>query len=162
MGLEILDGLTNANMFDRGVFLDPGVFTLKWIKALFKRTRKSGTCFIVEFEVVASSSPKHPVGSKATWCQKMQDLDVALGSLKSFLYAVLGFEWPRDKEYLIANVDRNLKQILASAITENEGQKLRDAGDLDGKLVDVQVIMKKTGKGGDFSQHNWSATKKAA
>lgn len=162
MGLEIFKGLRDAKVFERGVFLSEGGYRLRVLKCLLKHTRKSGDAYIVEFEVVKSSNEKHPVGSKATWFQKMTDPDVAFGALKLFMYAMLGFEYPKDKDLLVAEIDPKLEELMAETCVEIDGRKVREHGTLDGKLIDVTVALKDTTAGKKFSNHVWQTVRDAA
>src|SRR5215472_14584830 len=148
MNKSVFSGLRNASVFERGVFLQPGTYTLEINKCLVKETRKSGDGFIVEFTVRQSTSDQHPVGTKASWFQALKDKDVAFGAIKEFLYAVLGMRWPDDRERILKEVDPVLEQLIDSSLpTEQGGQN-----SLAGKSVCVQTYMKKTaGKGLDFT-----------
>jgi hypothetical protein len=117
----------------------------------------------VEFTVVKSSDEKnHPVGSKATWFQALKDKDIAFGSLKEFIYPVLGLSYPRDKERITKEVDPKIEEILYAACDKSdivpEGKNA-----FAGQKVRVQTRLKKTaGKGQDFTQHDWSPYAAAA
>lgn len=148
---ELFKGLKNASIFERGVFLQPGVYDLEIDKVITKRTRKSGDGLIVEFKVLTTTDEKnHPAKSKATWFQKMTDVDVAFGAIKLFLYAVLGYNYsdPEDKAKIAAEVDPVIEGLMGEAVGDD--QPLR------GRRVRVRTYMKKTAlKQADFTVHDW-------
>lgn len=140
-------GLRNAQVFEKGVYLQPGNFKLQITTCLTKKTLQSGNAFIAEFKVLESSDPQaHPVGSKATWYQGIDNILVAYPSLKTFVYSVLGFSYPRDKEKCLAEVDPVIEDLLDEAI---------DKGAFNGKTVEVQTYLKKKEGKQDFTVHVW-------
>ena len=149
MGLFKGSGLKDAKMFERGAYLGVGKFQLEITKVLTKDTRKSGNGFIVEFTVVQTSDEKnHPVGSKATWFQSLLDKDVAWGAIKEWAYAVMGFKNTKE------DTDRAKKEL--DPVIEDLCDEAIDKGALNGKRVNVETHMKKTGKDKDFTVHTWS------
>ena len=151
--MGIFDGLKDAKTYEKGSYLSAGAYTLQIEKTIVKDTRKSGTGFIVEFKVIKSTCKDHPVDTKATWFQGMKDKDVAFGAIKGFMLAVSGLDETRDKETIKNDFDPNIESLMDDAITKNA---------LKGSVVDVQVVLKKTQKGLDFSVHNWLPHQKAA
>lgn len=137
-------GLQSAQVFEKGVFLETGVYSLQIDKVILKDTRKSGSALIAEAIILESNNPKYPVGSKASWFQSLRDKDVAFGAIKQFIYSVLGKELPRDKEEITTKIDPNIEALIVRAVEENC---------LRGAKVRVQVTNKKTQKGLDFSAH---------
>ncbi len=78
-------GIENANVYENGVYLTPGIYDLEVVRCISKKTREKGDAFIVEFEVLSTSTSDHPVGSKRTWYQKMVDISVGHGAVAGFL-----------------------------------------------------------------------------
>lgn len=147
----VFSGLSSAKVFERGVYLNPGNYTLQIENCLVKETRKSGNGFIVEMTVLsADGEGANPVGSKATWFQSLKDKDVAFGAIKEALYAFLGYDYSTQKEEIAKDIDPNIESLIEEAITKNA---------LKGSKVGCTVKMKKTQKGLDFSQHHWSPSK---
>lgn len=142
-------GLKDAQTFDRGTFFKPGAYTLKIVNCLTKQTVKSGEGFIVEFEIMETSDPvNHPVGSKASWFQKLANVPVAFGAIKEFLAAVYGFDLRTQKAQFDAQMG---PQIEAYAAAASDGRN-----NLAGQIVKVQTEQVKTQKGGDFTRHAWT------
>ncbi len=144
-------GLKDAQTFDRGTFFKPGSYTLKIVNCLTKQTVKSGEGFIVEFEVLETTDPtNHPVGSKASWFQKMANVPVAFGAIKEFLAAVYGY--PLSQPVYKARFETEMgPQLEAYAAAASDGRN-----HLAGQIVKVQTEQTKTQRGGDFTRHMWS------
>jgi hypothetical protein len=140
-------GLGDADVFDRGAFLDPGgMFDVEIQRCLSKRTQKSGDCFIVEFDVLASSLPAHPAGSRRTWIQKMQNVATAHGAVKGFLMAIFNLEKEAARKH---DFDPYLERFMRQV----EGPR----NILAGKLVHLETVHITTKeKGNDFTRHDWS------
>lgn len=143
-----LAGVGRAELFEKGKYLNPGLYTLSVKKTIFKATRKSGDAFIVEFEVLESSDEEnHPVGSTCTWYQGLRDKEVAFPAIKDFMRNLLGID-PDDKKAMeeFANgIDSTLKQAI-------------DKPDLlaDNRIRVETYIIQTKGKGLDFTVHKWS------
>lgn len=150
--MGLWDGLDKAEVFERGTFMKPGNFVLRIKNCIDKTTRKSGRAFIVEFEVLQSSAPEHPVGTTTTWFQKMADLNVALGAVKEFMAAV----YQKDLRNLTEKADFE-KNIAPSLPSIADAATSRNA--LQGHVVGCEVTMIKTQKGLDFSKHSWTPVK---
>lgn len=141
--------LASAQVYDKGTYFKPGMYDLKVIKAVEKESQSSGPISIVEFEIVKTSDPvNHPVGSKATWIQKLTDKKVALGALKEFIYAVLGKD-PRNPQDTAA-VEPKINAYADAMYDENA---------LAGLSVHLQTSQTKTKKGMDFTRHAFSPAK---
>lgn len=137
-------GLNVAPTFEGGTYLGPGVFDVQVDRCLLKQTQKSGIGFIAELTVLESSNPDHPVGVQRGWFQKMNTAP-SLPAVKAFLLAVLGID--TDDAAKVADVSGKLETLMPRiAGAENI---------LAGWRVHVQCTMIKTGKGGDFTRHDW-------
>ena len=149
-------GMRDAKMYETGTPLTVGVFAVEINKCILKNTRKSGLAFIAEMTVIETSDPaKHPAGSKRSWFQKMADLDVAHGSLKTFAAAILGFDPRSQKEEVKAKLDPEIEAIMDAACDEHQV--------FAGKKVRVECTLTKTKeKKIDFTRHDWSPFVKAA
>ncbi len=142
-------GLKDAQTFERGTFLKPGAYTLKIVNGLTKTTIKSGEAFIMEFEVLESSDlVNHPIGSKASWFQKLANVPVAFGAIKEFIAAVYGYDLRTMKAQFEAQI---CPQIEAYAAAATDGRNY-----LAGQIVKCQTEQTKTQKQMDFTRHVWS------
>lgn len=148
--MGLWDGLEKAQVFEKGTFLEEGFYTLRIKKCLEKTTRKSGQAFIVEFEVLESSHPKHVISQSVTWFQKLADRDVAFGAICEFLAAVYqkDLKVKTQKDDFDARIKPGLPGIMTQATS--------DANILAGQVVRVEVTKVKTQKNLDFSRHSWS------
>lgn len=148
--MGLFSGIEKAEISERGKYISPGfVGRLKVRKTLAKDSVKSGLAFIVEFDVLESNLDEHPVGSSATWFQKMQDKTVAFPAIKAFVAAVAGFH-PGDKAGIEAEIGPNMSTLLDDA-TENETSNA-----LVGQEVKCETFSTKTKKGFDFTAHKWT------
>ena len=161
---NLFAGLKNAKTYERGVWLKEGIYEVRVQRAIFKQTRTKGQAFILEFAVEKSNYetakqraldslkgqqfnlvelekllPNTP-GSKASWYQSLQDVDIGFGSLKGFAANILG-EKPEDPEFIEA-VEGFLNAVVNDGI-------------INDKLIPVEVVTVKTKKNEDFSRHNW-------
>lgn len=166
-------GLRDAKMFERGTPLSarklganpahdknqpesdknepflwaPQTFVLEIEKCLLKKTRKSGMGFIVEMRVLEPSPDPiaHPVGSKRSWFQKMEDADVAFGAIKQFAAAASGVN-PNDKEAVKTQIEPYVEDTMEQACDEGKNA-------LKGAKLKAEVAHKRTQKNFEFSQH---------
>lgn len=147
--MGIFSGIEKAEISERGKYLPPGfVGKLKVRRTLAKDSVKSGLAFIVEFEVLESNHDEFPVGSSATWFQKMTDRTVSLPAIKAWLAAVSGIH-PGDRATIDAEIGASMESILDEAC-QNETNN-----NLIGLEVLVETVGQKTKKGFDFTRHNW-------
>ena len=161
---NLFAGLKNAKTYERGVWLKEGIYEVRVQRAIFKQTRTKGQAFILEFAVEKSNYETakqraldslkgqqfnlvelekllpNPPGSKASWYQSLQDVDIGFGSLKGFAANILG-EKPEDPEFIEA-VEGFLNAVVNDGI-------------INDKLIPVEVVTVKTKKNEDFSRHNW-------
>src|SRR5512139_1948372 len=92
-------GLANAPIFERGTYFSPNsAFSLELIKVVYKQAQSSDRYTIFEFKILESNNPAHPVGSTATWMQKMgapgdteaKQSKIASSAINDFLSSLLG------------------------------------------------------------------------
>lgn len=145
-------GLGNAKQFESGKFLEEGTFVGEVSKVILKKTRKSGEALILEMKIVETSDPKnHPVGSSATWMQKMADLDVAFPAIKGFVSAIVkGINPSVDDETIKAQADA----LMAAALDKATCGHLGGQNAFDGKRFRLNTVKKLTVKGQAFFAAN--------
>lgn len=148
---EIFKGLRNANVFEKGVYLDAGGdFLLEVNKCIVKHTRGKGDAFIVEFKVLESNKEKNTVGSKCSWYQGITNTDVAWPAIKEFTYALLGKDYSNkdDRKYCEEKIDPKIEELVDAAVGDDNKFK--------GMKVRVQTSSKITKeKKVDFTVHTW-------
>lgn len=117
---SLFDGIDKIKVGNQsGTPLTEGEYLLKITDVQHLRTLKKGDAFIAEFEVVETSDPqKHPVGTKRSWYQSMQNQPVAIDKIKKFMLAVLGYEPKRDEQRITTEVDPYIKAWTAAACTQ--------------------------------------------
>ncbi len=149
----MFEGIGEAEVFDRGRYLEEGRYTLEIRKALLKETRKSGNAVIVEFNVLESTDEDaHPIGSKATWFQGLKDKSVSFGSLKDFCMKLVGVNQKKDPEGY-KDFCEGLQEMLLEATEKFSGAD--DTHPWHGMKIKVDVVKTETQKGGEFSRHEW-------
>jgi hypothetical protein len=155
---SLWDGMESAKIFERGKFMAgnfAGVVEIK--KTLAKATRGAGIAFIVEMEIISTNLPEeHPIGSKATWFQKMQDKDVAFSSILAWAAACVGYDPQRQKAQIEAELAPELKETMKHA-TDNP-----DSNDFIGIQLVLETVKVKTKKGTDFTRYDFRPHVKAA
>jgi len=149
--MSLFKGMKDAKLTERGNYLDDGSYDLEIEFVQLKNTRKAGDAFIVDCTVLASSNPKHPVGSKRNWYQSLKDKDIAFAAILEFAIAVFGFsqkkieDEPKIKE-LQAGIEEIMDQACDKAKQVLKGQKLH---------VEVETIKTKE-KGLPFARHKFT------
>ena len=163
-------GLKNAKVTERGVFMKPGLYKVRVVKAIMKNVRKGGhNAFILEFKVEQSNYDQvreqmtkgltlnveqleelerklpNKVGTSASWFQSLQDLDVGFGALKSFAAAITGSKHD-DPEFVEA-----VESILTEAVNGDAEEQKKAAregrppeGSLNGCLLPLETFIIKT------------------
>jgi hypothetical protein len=150
---NMFSGLGNAEVFQRGKFFQPdfdGIVIIR--KTILKNTRAKGIAFIVEFEVKTTNHDKHPVGSKGSWFQKLQDTTVAFPAIRAWAAACAGYETNQIAEI---NEDPALRSPILDELV-NDAVSSPDDNDYCGvelRLVTTQV---KTTKNTDFTRYDFS------
>lgn len=107
--------------------LTDGSYELQIELTEVEKTRKTGDTLFAEYTITKTSdAAKNPIGSRRKWSQQLS-ADTALGNIKGFLYAVMGFD-PKNVEDKdgCANIDKQAETIMEKAIAENtfKGEKL--------------------------------------
>lgn len=146
--MGLFSGIEKAEISEKGKYISPGfVGKMRVRRTLAKDSIKSGLAFIVEFDVLESNHDDHPVGSSATWYQKMMDKTVAFPAIKAFVAAASGVNLG-DREAM-AEINAEMESILDEATTNETSNALV------GQEVKLETFSTKTKKGHDFTRHNW-------
>lgn len=150
--MGLFAGIEKAQISQRGKYLPANfVGTLAIKRVLHRDTMKGGQAFIVEFEVVSSNIDTTPVGGDVSWYQALDKLG-ADSAIKLFAAACAGYHRSQAQE-IETEVAPGLDEMLTDCC------KSPDDNALSGVTVDVKTWMKKTQKGLDFTQHDWSPVK---
>lgn len=150
--MGLFAGIEKAQISQRGKYLPANfVGTLAVKRTLHRDTLKGGKAFIVEFEVITSNIETNPVGSDVSWYQALDKLG-AESAIKLFAAACAGYHRSQQQE-IETEVAPGLDEMLTDCCQSP------DDNALTGTLVDVKTWLKKTQKGLDFTQHDWSPAK---
>ena len=88
--MGIFDKIGNAQYFESGKYVSPGLYKAEIQKVKQAATRQKRPFFVVEMKVLESSNLKdHPLGTDMSW-MVMLDQDAALGNIKHFLAVATG------------------------------------------------------------------------
>lgn len=110
-------GLQNAPISPKGNPFHNGTYKLDFVRALIKQTQNVGLAFIVEYKILESNHPAHPIGSIASWFQKMQNQAVAFSAIASWYAAHLGYDTsPEALQHFDANVRPHLETLVAGLV----------------------------------------------
>ena len=162
--MSLFAGLREAKTFERGTWLKEGQYKIRVERAIFKKTRAKGDAFILEFKIEESNYDAakqsalqalsgqqfdmkeleailpNQAGTKASWYQSLQDMDIGFGALKGFAASITGVS-PEDPEFI-----DQVEGFMESVVKE---------GAINGMLIPVEVTTIKTKKDEDFSLHRW-------
>jgi len=142
------DGLNDAEVFETGIYFSnkEGIYDVEIVRCVEKDTQRSGLAFIVETEVLTSTQPEDPAGSRRTWFQSMKNKKIGQGAVAGFLLALFGLEnnSSRKTDFF------PFLQRLMPRVTGPENV-------LSGFVIHLETNLIKTReKGEDFTRHNWS------
>jgi hypothetical protein len=140
-------GLKTASISGSGSYLDPagGEYVLKIENIMFKEELQSGgQAMIVDLEVIESTNPKDPPGSKRNWFQA-KNASFG-GAVLEFLYAVLKVDYKQDQD-LAAQVQSESPELMQAGLE----------GKFNGTVVRCTTKHKITkAKQKPFTVHSWS------
>jgi hypothetical protein len=149
--LNVFAGVGAAKVYDSGNYLKPGKYLLELDKMILKTTQRSGLGWILELKVLESSDlTNHPVGSSATFFQKMTDRTIAASSCKEVMLALLNIDKNNPSE--MVEFESSIDDILFSATGDEGGGT---GTEFAGRKIGVEVSMITTKKGLPFSKHRW-------
>jgi hypothetical protein len=161
---SVWDGIEHANIYDRGRFAEPNFNgVVRVVKTIYKQTRASGVAFIVELEVEKTNLEAHPVGSKMSWYQGMNDLDIGLGAVLEWVAACLGMEKSHKaeiKELQTKKNPANGRPVLAELL--DEACNKPDTNDFVGTRLRLSTRTRKTKKDTDFTVYDFTPYNEAA
>ena len=149
--MGIFDNLTQAQVFENSKWFQPGRYIVEIQQCKFNSGGYKGDSFVVETKVIAvdSSHPDAPqVGETAAqvWNASGDKREIARNTWLGFLcmcYQV------KKEDY----DDSQWKDISGQVLNDNA---------LQGYRMFLEVFMKKTREGGDFTQHAWRKPATAA
>lgn len=145
--MGFFDGLSQAPVYEKGQFFEPGDYKLDIQKVIPAKSTRKGDMFIVEFVVLESNNPNVPPGSRRTWMQKLLDKQIAFPAIVEFVIAASGVS--TDDKETVAKVRGVIEDVM------NQCNASNDDNPLTGRQVYLNAFQRKTLKGTDFTVHNW-------
>jgi hypothetical protein len=147
--MGVFDNLDQASVFENSKWFQPGRYIVEIQQCKFISSGFHGDSFVIEAKVlgVISTHPDAPQPGELcaqVWNASGEKRDIARGTWLGFLCAIYGAK-PADYS------GEQWKAISAAVIDDNK---------LKGQWVYLEVFMKKTQKGNDFTQHKWLGTPK--
>lgn len=142
-----------GNYFLMGMPENDGVFRLRvgtcTYKAAFRKTGQPGVA--IEFEILESNVPGHPVGSTAAWITKQNDATPSsrakwFGELLNFIGALCGTHPRLDRDHLAQAIKLHGESLLNSMVT---------AQAMKGWEVMLHAHVGDTKSGGRFTYHDF-------
>ena len=142
--MGLFKGIEDASATEGRNYSKAGIFDIEIKKVTVGETRKKIGFFAVDMKILGTNNEEQPIGAIVNWIS-MADKDSFLGNVKGFIMAVLMNDRPAGST------------INAAEITEEVIEELLkdDAKDVVGKHLKLQVIIRKTGSGGEFSLHTF-------
>jgi len=170
---DLFAGMAKADANGRGGNTQPGLYEVEIGEAFVKKgqnPKKPGDSFIVKFTFVESNNDAHPPESSSSWVLKFT-WPATFGHITKFVYALLDAidpegDWEATEANLKNKEKRELAEKFARAMCQSDTAK-KELGDLweddmfKGVKLRLETKMAKTGSGGDFTEHYWSAPKAA-
>lgn len=166
-------GMADADANGRGGNTKPGLYEVEIGDILTKQgqnPKKPGNSFITKFTFVKSNCADHEAGSTSSWVLKFT-WPATFGHITKFVYALLDAidpegGWEATEENLKDKSKRKTAEQFARAISGSETApkelgELWQPGMFKGVRLCLETKMGKTSSGGDFTEHYWSAPKKA-
>jgi len=154
---SIWDGIQSANIYDRGRFAEPNFSgTVRVSKTIYKQTRAKGVAFIVELDVEESNLEAHPVGSKMSWYQSMNDKDVAFSAVLEWVAACLGFEKHHKEDIEQLKTGKNSEGKLVLIELLDEAITKPDANEFIGTRLRLSTRLRKTKENKDFTVYDFA------
>lgn len=116
------EDMKGAKIQERGKPPLAGRFDLVVSRALVKDTFGYGTAFIIEFEVFNTTNPDQPEGSSCNLFQKIdgpqKQRAAAMSYLKSTIVALLGYDFPKDKDRIEREFEPICDRFMEAATSD--------------------------------------------
>lgn len=154
---SIWDGIEQAEIYERGRYVEPNFVGLVCItKTEYKVTRAKGTAFIVEMEVEETNLEAHPVGSKISWYQSLNDKDIAFSAILEWAAACVGIRKHQKEEIAaLKKVDPTTGRSVIKDVMKEATDKPTD-NDFIGTKLRLQTVQTKTKKNTDFTRYEFA------
>jgi hypothetical protein len=154
--MGIFSKVNEAESTRGGYYFAEGKYRVRLQRVFKKTTRKGIEMLIVETEILTSTNPERPVGTKPSVCYG-DDKDATAGNIKGFLGVAFATSQcasgvamtaaEAEKEFLSGDEDAVEQRCHAATGDENP---------LAGIEIDVEAFPIKTRAGNDFTKIVWS------
>lgn len=133
---DAFDSIANADVSERSVYFDPGVYPLLALDVMkMTESRKGDLFFIAELEILDSSVPSRPTGSRATWMCNFRH-DATPGNIRDFISKLNG-----------VSPEEVTKKSIKMACSEKNP--------CNGMLIRLEATQIETRSGNPFTRHDW-------
>ena len=132
-----------------GVYVDPGAYIVDLDLCKRGISRKGKKYFLIELDIIESSNPDRPVGTRMTWQVNIPELvggkyeNPALGNVKKFVATVM--------KSAISEVNGKVLDLVTSPAQPLRGKRMR--------ISATNITLK---SGGDFTVVEWFLPTKGA
>jgi hypothetical protein len=156
---SVWDGIEKANVYERGRFFEAGFNGIVRVsKTIYKQTRAKGVAFIVELDVEETNMPdQHPVGSKGSWYQSMNDKDVAFSAVLEWVAACLeiGKHQKEEIEQLKTGKNEETGKLVLIELLDH-AINAPDTNEFVGTRLRLSTRMRKTKANTDFTVYDFT------
>lgn len=129
-------GIEDAKTSEGGLYVVPGNYKVNILEAKVIESRKKIPFFCVETEVLETTNPERPIGTKMSWLVNLTQ-DSAQGNIKSFIAGVTGCSTDEVTEVLV--------------------EELLESGELANTPAKINAFNVVTKAGKDFTRVQWVA-----
>ena len=140
--MGLFGGIEKAQTSVGGNYLRPGTHLLELTRIKVGKTRKGVDFLAVDFVVLESSNPEHPVGSTVNWFNGA-DKDGFLSNAKSLAVALLGSAAGEEVD------EKTVTEETMESLCTDDGEEVK------GVRVKADAFHTPTKKGGTYTKILW-------
>lgn len=145
--MSLFGNIGNTKKRETRRYLEAGVYKVEIQRTVMKEAREGGHVLALEFVVLESTNPEFSAGMNASQVILTRWADTWERHLRTFL------------EGAFAAKGLDLTDITPEATSEIFSG---DGTELAGLVLEVEVVSRKTKRGGTFSEHHWRAPSSAS
>lgn len=89
---QLFYGMGELDPSSGGIYFEPGVYLLAVAKIKVDQSQSGHPYFVVEFDILESSHPQRPVGTRMSWMSTLKDrrhIETFLRNVKGCLLAII-------------------------------------------------------------------------
>lgn len=141
--MGLFTGIEDAKISAGGVYFVEGLYRVEILKVTTLVSRTKENLFIVETEILSSTSSERKVGTSCSWVVNLKQ-DAALGNIKAFIAAANGID-PADAEQVKNEITEEVVEFACS-----------EDNPLAGTELNLECVPIKTKAKKDFTLHKWT------